>query len=394
MFATCSPDPEPDENSGLKGWYTDLSDLGKQSDFDKINTAIRNREVLSSYKYGGETHEYVASRDLFINSDGRYNDSDAYYGRLRFTAPTLINVIRILDEQTLVFYTGWLYEDGAYNAGEALYTFYAGSIFGDMTYYGTPTYYTYAKIDNKLIVSNGDIYTVTSSGLIKDGSSDLWSKYDPKKKNTGKNENTSDKNETNSTTGTINGHAYVDLGLSVKWATCNVGASKPEDYGDYYAWGETTTKSDYSWETYKWCKGTYKTITKYCTDSYYGTVDNRTTLTSLDDVATVKWGSKWRMPTKEEMEELNEDCTWTWTTQSGVNGMKVTGPNGNSIFLPAAGNRYGTDFYYRGSYGLFWSATLDGDDSGDAYALFFEGYGRSNDHWGRLGGFPVRPVTD
>ena len=96
-----------------------------------------------------------------------------------------------------------------------------------------------------------------------------------------------EKDDSDTFTGTINGHEWIDLGLSVKWATCNVGASKPENYGDYYAWGETTTKSDYSWETYKWCKGTDDTITKYCTDSDYGTVDNRTTLTSSDDVATV-----------------------------------------------------------------------------------------------------------
>ena len=172
--------------------------------------------------------------------------------------------------------------------------------------------------------------------------------------------------------GIVQNHKYVDLGLSVKWATCNVGASKPEDYGDYYAWGETTTKSDYDWDTYKWCKGTYRSMTKYCTDSDDGTVDNRTRLISSDDVATVKWGSKWRMPTLEEMNELRgEDCTWTWTTQNGVKGMKLTGPNGNSIFLPAAGNRYGTGLYDRGSSGYYWSATLDEDGNCAVYYLDF-----------------------
>lgn len=203
-------------------------------------------------------------------------------------------------------------------------------------------------------------------------------------------------NENDQTTGTTQGHAYVDLGLSVKWATCNVGASKPEDYGDYYAWGETTTKSDYSWKTYKWCKGTGDTMTKYCTDSDYGTVDNRTTLTSSDDVATVKWGSKWRMPTKEEMEELDEDCTWTWTTQSGVNGMKVIGPNGNSIFLPAAGRRNGTGLNYRGSDGNYWSATLYEYYGDRAYNLRFYSdgsYWRINWCY-RYDGFTVRPVTE
>ena len=178
MFVTCSEsDSDSGGNSGLKGWYLDLSSVAKQSDFNEINKAIRNKEVLTSYKY----NEYVASRDLFINSDGSYSDTDSHFGRLRFSINFLINVVRILDDQTLVFYIGYLYEDGASN-NEALYTFYAGSIFGNMTYYGTPTYYTYAKVDNKLIVSNGDVYTVTSNGLIKDGSSALWSKYDPKKR--------------------------------------------------------------------------------------------------------------------------------------------------------------------------------------------------------------------
>lgn len=196
-------------------------------------------------------------------------------------------------------------------------------------------------------------------------------------------------------TGTVQGHAYVDLGLSVKWATCNVGASKPEDYGDYYAWGETTTKSGYSWKTYKWCKGTKDTMTKYCTNSNYGTVDNRTTLTSSDDVATVKWGSKWRMPTKEEMKELCDKCTWTWTTQGGVNGMKVTGPNGNRIFLPAAGYREGTDLGRRGSFGYYWSASLYEYDSSDACCLDFSDglYYLSNSYF-RLDGHTVRPVTE
>lgn len=192
---------------------------------------------------------------------------------------------------------------------------------------------------------------------------------------------------------TINGHEYVDLGLSVKWATCNVGASQPEDYGDYYAWGETTTKSDYSWETYKWSKGTYNTMTKYCTNSDYGTVDNRTTLTSSDDVATVKWGNKWRMPTWEEMQELYEDCTWTWTAQNRVIGMKVTGPNGNSIFLPAAGRRYGTDFYNRSSIGYYWSTTLDKNHNGYAYHFYIDD-GKGGGDYDRNAGLSVRPVTD
>ena len=194
----------------------------------------------------------------------------------------------------------------------------------------------------------------------------------------------------------VSGHEAVDLGLSVKWATCNVGSYTPEGYGEYYAWGETETKSYYSWKTYKWCKGTDDTMTKYCTDSNYGTVDNRTTLTSSDDVATVKWGSKWRMPTLYEIQELVSKCSWKWTTYNGVNGRLVTGPNGNSIFLPAAGNHYdyGTGLYGRGSEGFYWSATLY-DVCVNAYSLGFHYSYYDLDSWGdRYHGFTVRPVTE
>lgn len=122
------------------------------------------------------------------------------------------------------------------------------------------------------------------------------------------------------------GHEYVDLGLSsgTLWATCNVGATKPEDVGDYFAWGETRPKEEYNWETYKWCKGRYDTQTKYCTDSDHGTVDNKSILELSDDAANVNWGGDWRMPTKEELDELHTECTWTWTTQNGVKGCKIT----------------------------------------------------------------------
>ena len=149
---------------------------------------------------------------------------------------------------------------------------------------------------------------------------------------------------------------YVDLGLSVKWATFNVGATKPEDYGDYFAWGETEPKSTYSWSNYKWCRGSETTLTKYCNHSGYGTVDNKTTLELSDDVAAVNWGGKWRMPTDAEMTELKNQCTWTWTIQNGVNGYEVTSnSNGNSIFLPAAGWCYAGsgEPSYAGSHGEY-----------------------------------------
>jgi len=194
-------------------------------------------------------------------------------------------------------------------------------------------------------------------------------------------------------------HEYIDLGLSVKWATCNVGATSPEDYGLYFAWGETEGyKGDtndgrsFDWASYKWCNGSSSTMTKYCNESWSGTADNKTILDPEDDAATANWGSNWRMPTKDEQNELRTKCTWTWTTQNGVNGYKVTGTNGNSIFLPAAGRRYDTGLGNAGSWGHYWSSSLSSGDSGSAYFMGFysDGYGWYD--YGRCYGFSVRAV--
>ena len=192
--------------------------------------------------------------------------------------------------------------------------------------------------------------------------------------------------------GAENGHAYVDLGLSVKWATCNVGANAPEEYGDYFAWGEVEPKTEYNWSSYKWCNGSTNTQTKYNTSDSYGTVDNKTVLEAEDDAAAVNWGGNWRMPTKAEQDELRQQCTWTWTTQNGVNGYTVTGPNGNSIFLPAAGYRYDSSFKYAGSRGYYWSSSLSTDYPGDACGLYFYSDGVDRDGSYRCCGRSVRPV--
>ncbi len=203
-----------------------------------------------------------------------------------------------------------------------------------------------------------------------------------------------EKNNVGSVTGTENGHEYVDLGLSVKWATCNVGATKPEEYGNYYAWGESEAKTTYNWSTYKWCNGSYDTQTKYCTNSYYGTVDNKTVLELADDAARANWGGAWRMSTDAEWTELRENCTWTWTTKNGVNGYEVKSEtNGNSIFLPAAGSRVNGGLHKAGSRGYYWSSSLDTDD--DPYAAWGVAFdsddvGRSS--YGRCDGQSVRPV--
>ena len=179
------------------------------------------------------------------------------------------------------------------------------------------------------------------------------------------------------TTGTLNGHEWVDLGLSVKWATCNVGASRPSDYGNYYAWGETTTKSNYGSSNSR----TYEVVT--------GDISGNPSY----DAATANWGSGWRMPTKEEFEELLDKCNWQWTSQGGRNGYKVTCPNGNSIFLPATGWRYGTSLDYAGDFGNYWSSTPYGSNSQNAYYLFFSsGYHYVYGNY-RFDGQSVRPVT-
>ena len=197
------------------------------------------------------------------------------------------------------------------------------------------------------------------------------------------------------TNGTENGYAYVDLGLSVKWATCNVGANNPEDYGDYFAWGETTTKDTYSWSTYKYCNGDYDLLTKYCNKSSYGNngfTDNKTQLELSDDAARANWGGSWRMPTDDELTELWEQCTWTWTTQKGVDGYRVTSKaNCNSIFLPDAGWRDDTSLYSARS-GLYWSSSLNTVNPSSAWRVGFYSDDVGMSHYYRYYGLPVRPV--
>jgi len=188
---------------------------------------------------------------------------------------------------------------------------------------------------------------------------------------------------------------YVDLGLSVKWATRNIGAKDPEGYGYYYAWGEVTPKDNYEWSTYKWCKGSKNSLTKYCvsdTCGYNGFTDNKTTLDPEDDAATVNLGSPWRMPTQKEIDELVKGCTWTWKEQNGVLGyLVVSKVNGNSIFLPAAGYVYGHRSVYNIN-GDYWSSSVYTSKSYNAFRLFSYDaeYYLSNNI--RYFGFPIRPV--
>lgn len=196
----------------------------------------------------------------------------------------------------------------------------------------------------------------------------------------------------------------VDLGLpsGIRWASCNVGATTPEGYGYYFAWGETDSKKDYSWATYKYANVGefyhYK-FTKYCTDASSGDngfIDNKTVLEPEDDAATANWGDVWRMPTDAEWTELREQCTWTWTAQNGMNGYQVASKtNGNSIFLPAAGFRDGNAApYVAGRRGYYWSLSLLENSSDDIWIVTFkhEKVERQNDK--RNKGLSVRPVQD
>ena len=239
--------------------------------------------------------------------------------------------------------------------------------------------YTFLPYQGNIIISNASgapmsilkVYSLTSEQMLvgKPGSEtfSVWSTTEPQP--------ASDE------------HEWVDLGLpsGTKWATCNVGASSPEEYGDYFAWGETTTKSTYDWSTYFDTDDDGDTFKKY---------NNNGGLTELlpeDDAATKNWGSPWHMPTYEQIEELLDNCTREWTTQGGVNGTLVTGPNGNTIFLPAAGRRWDGGLYHAGSYGGSWSSSLLAGGSRACY-LYFDSGGWDWYYYGRYYGQSVRAV--
>ena len=189
-----------------------------------------------------------------------------------------------------------------------------------------------------------------------------------------------------STSNMANGHEYVDLGLpsGLKWATCNVGANKPEDYGDYFAWGELKPKQEYTNQTYEY----YRSINRQMV--FLGEISGNTQY----DTARVKWGGKWRIPTKAELQELCDKCTWIWMSQNGVEGYKVTGPNGNSIFLPAAGSRYGSSLSRAGCRGYYWSSSPFESDSYGAFNLLFYGDNHDMSIGNRSYGQSVRPVLE
>ena len=191
---------------------------------------------------------------------------------------------------------------------------------------------------------------------------------------------------------------WIDLGLpsGLLWYSCNLGSNAPEEYGNYYAWGETVPKEAYDWSTYRYCtvdsEGYLQTLTKYNIASNYGTIDNLTTLQAMDDAATAALGNGVRTPTKAEWEELVNNTTVEWTTLNGINGRKFTGSNGNTLFLPAAGHRTGLEFIGAGSVGNYWSSSLFTDFSGGAWSFDFNSDGQRMNYYYRNVGFPVRAV--
>lgn len=192
----------------------------------------------------------------------------------------------------------------------------------------------------------------------------------------------------------------VDMGLSVKWASWNVGASAPEEYGVYFAWGEIEPSFWFydwsSWRSYKWCNGSLTTLTKYNTQKSYGIVDDKTTLDMEDDAAHANWGGSWRMPTLTEIEELINNCDSKWTTENGVNGRRFTskkeGYTDKSIFLPAAGCRDKSRLVNAESVGYYWSSSLRTSIPTDAHRLGFSSDNMNGGISPRDCGFPVRPV--
>ena len=207
--------------------------------------------------------------------------------------------------------------------------------------------------------------------------------------------------------GTEDGHDYVDLGLTsgTLWATANVGAKTPQDYGNYYAWGETSTKETYNWRTYKYGSAGYQLV-KYCNCTSMGKdgfTDSKTTLDLSDDAAAANWGGKWRMPTLEQRDELRNECYWVWTesyNNSNVKGYIVYKAKSSSdkgkeiykgeapslsytlsdahIFLPATGSRYNDDLSRAGSCGHYWSSSLDTDSPSSARGIDFSSAGVLN----------------
>lgn len=194
----------------------------------------------------------------------------------------------------------------------------------------------------------------------------------------------------------ISGHEYSDLGLSVLWSTCNLGAVHPEDAGSFFAWGETSTKSRYGWSNLKYHSSTTSqnghTFSKYINSPQFGSIDNRHMLESSDDAASVAWGNGWRTPSHNELNELRTSCNWVWTSRNGHCGFEVTSKTNNaSIFIPAAGYQEDTDIIGKNSDGYLWSSEIY-EGGRNAFYLYFKKGETDVSNMGRYLGLSIRPV--
>ena len=191
----------------------------------------------------------------------------------------------------------------------------------------------------------------------------------------------------------------VNLGLSVFWASCNLGSDDPTGYGDFYAWGEVESKKDYTWETYRfWTSGDSEpnlVVTKYNSIESHGAVDSKVALDPEDDAAHVRLGGKWRIPTPAEFQELIDSCEWTWTSKRGVLGYKIESKvNGNSIFMPSTGYYYHEGLHGEEYGGYYWMSSTHATTSGKAQRLFFTPKKKGVSLYFRCLGHPIRPVSE
>jgi len=397
-FTACSDEDEMGEAAGIVGKWRDGN---KTLLFEKNGNFSSEIETTPVQQRTGTYSYNPTLGNLVINTS---ESSREVYNVQTLNATTL--VLLYTDGDVEGFYTrvtGEKIDVPSVKTTEATNVFFTtATVGGEVTSDGGlivtergVVYSTSPKpttADAKLVSGKGKGFFSVKLSNLKETTTYYVRAYAINRKGTSYGEQKSFTTKKN-TNGSVNGHDYVDLGLSVKWATCNVGADSPEDYGDYFAWGETEPKSTYYWDTYKWCQGSDDTMTKYCTKSDYGTVDNKTQLDLSDDAAHVNWGGSWRMPTCVEWDELYEKCSWTWTTHNGVEGYKVTSNrNGNSIFLPAAGYCDDSSLYNAGSNGSYWSSSLYTDDPDLAMFVFFHlsgvNYGPNSRYYGQS----VRPV--
>lgn len=197
----------------------------------------------------------------------------------------------------------------------------------------------------------------------------------------------------------INGHEYVDLGLpsGTLWAICNIGADKPEDPGDYFAWADTVSKDTFIWKTYEYCLDSYKAMLKYNMDGEYGAVDNLGELIEDDDAAIAAWGMPWHIPSPDLVQELLKGCQWEWVTEyqgvqiSGVVGTSIA--NGKTIFFPANGYKSGLDLLNHNVSGCYWTSSLNQERCEQAQSLYFEDDRMDLFSDSRCNGLSVRAVA-